>query len=443
MHTRRRIGLTTRGSALLTAGLTAAVCGVLLGQRDLVRVAVLLIAAPLTASFIVSRARVTISCARSVAPERSAGGDQVTVSVSLTNQSLLPTGALLLEDTLASPLSGRARFTLDSLRGRETRTLAYHLPPMRRGKYRVGPLQMRVTDPFGLVERTRAFRATFDFLVLPIVEGLPDGPLPTSWDVAEQSGSHSVGAHGSDDASTREYREGDDLRKVHWRSTARIGQLMVRQEERPWHSRTTLVLDTRGAAHRAANTAGTSAAGAESARSADSFEWAVSAVASIAAHLSSRGREIDLVVGSVPTRFAEIGQLLDHLATVQSSDRADLGDVAETLNGASRDNIVIAVLGVLDVTSAYLLSSGHRSPGSALALLLDTNEWGGGPAASAELYEKQARHAELLLTEAGWRVLRISTPDADIADCWAGLLAQGGVGMLHDARTAAVLGGPQ
>ncbi len=440
MQARRRIGLTTRGSALLTAGITAAVCGVLLGQRDLVRVAVLLIAVPLTASFIVSRARVTIRCARSVQPERSAGGDQVTVSVSLTNQSLLPTGALLLEDTLAAPLAGRARFTLDSLRGRETRTLAYHLPPMRRGKYRVGPLQMRVTDPFGLVERNRAFRATSDFLVLPIVDGLPDGPLPTSWDVAEQSGSHSVGAHGSDDASTREYREGDDLRKVHWRSTARTGQLMVRQEERPWHSRTTLLLDTRAAAHRSSSS--TSSTG-DAARSVDSFEWAVSAVASIAAHLSARGREIDLVVGSVPTRFADVGQLLDHLATVQPSDRADLGDVADTVNGTSRDSIVIAVLGVLDDTSAYLLSSGHRSPGNALALLLDTNEWGYATNTSAQLYEQRARHAELLLTEAGWRVLRVSTPGADVADCWAGLLAQGGVGMLHDARTAAALGGPQ
>ena len=49
--------------------------------------------------------------------------------------------------------------------------------------------------------------------------------------------------------STREYRYGDDLRKVHWRATARTGQLMVRLEERPWRAQATLLLDTRARAH--------------------------------------------------------------------------------------------------------------------------------------------------------------------------------------------------
>jgi uncharacterized protein (DUF58 family) len=398
-----------------------------------VRVAVLLIAAPLTASFIVSRARVTISCARSVSPERSSGGSPVTVSISLTNQALLPTGALLLEDTLAQPLTGRARFTLDSLRGRETRTLAYHLPPLRRGRYRVGPLQMRVTDPFGLVERTRSFRATSDFLVLPVVDPLPDGSLPTSWDVAEQSGSQSVGAHGSDDASTREYRDGDDLRKVHWRSTARTGTLMVRQEERPWHSRTTLLLDTRGAAHRSLDNGRVHTTG--DGRAVDSLEWAVSAMASIAVNLATRGRDLELIADSQATRFTGIGQLLDHLATVPASDRADLIGVAHTITGSARDNTLIAIFGDLDETSVQAISATKRPPATALALVLDVTAWSAITADTAQMYEDRARRAELLLTEAGWRVLRVGTATATTADSWAGLLATGGAALGLDPRT--------
>jgi len=50
-------------------------------------------------------------------------------------------------------------------------------------------------------------------------------------------------------ASVREHRHGDDLRKVHWRATARSGELMVRLEERPWRAQATLLLDTRTRAH--------------------------------------------------------------------------------------------------------------------------------------------------------------------------------------------------
>ena len=77
-------------------------------------------------------------------------------------------------------------------------------------------------------------------------------PLPTVRLAGEYAGSgdsraRSVAVHGEDDAPTREYRHGDDLRRVHWRSTARVGELMVRREEQPWESRATVVLDTRRA----------------------------------------------------------------------------------------------------------------------------------------------------------------------------------------------------
>lgn len=413
-------GLTTRGSALLTAGLTAAVCGVALGQRDLVRVALLLIAAPAAAASFVSRSRVAISCARDAQPSRVTGGGQVTVRLTLTNQSLLPIGSLMLEDTLGAPFTQRARFTLDSLRGRETRSLAYRLPADHRGRYRVGPLRMRLVDPFGLVERTRSFRAATDFLVLPTVDRLPDGVLPTAWDTDEQAGSHSIGAHGSDDASIREYRHGDDLRKVHWRSSAHTGTIMVRQEERPWHGRTTLLLDLRALAHRAVTVADAHR-GDDDPRNASSLEWSVSAAASIAAYLAEHGRALNLLTDVAPARFPGIGALLDHLAAVPASEAGDLSAPLSAISAGGRDSTAIAVFGLLDDTSRELLGRIRRTPGTSLALLVDASSWIEQTANSQRLYAEAVGAAEVALTSAGWRVRRVSH-GTDVADAWADLV---------------------
>ena len=85
-------------------------------------------------------------------------------------------------------------------------------------------------------------------------------PLPAVRLTGEYAGTgdsraRSVAVHGEDDAATREYRHGDDLRKVHWRSTARVGELMVRREEQPFQSRATVLLDSRTIAHRGSDSA--------------------------------------------------------------------------------------------------------------------------------------------------------------------------------------------
>ena len=425
-----QLGLTTRGSALITAGGTALICGVALGQRDLVRVALLLILVPVVAAYVVSRSRVSIACARSAEPERVSPGTPVLLRLALTNQSLLPTGSLMLEDQLRAPFQQRARFTLDSLRGRESRSLAYRLPLVGRGKYRVGPLQMRLADPFGLVERTRSFRSVNDIVVLPTVEALPDTSLPGAWDSAQQAGSHSVGTHGSDDASIRQYRYGDDLRKVHWRSTARLGSMMVRQEERPWHGRSTLLLDTRGTAHRHATPG--SRFGDEPAekpdaapdeRRRDSFEWAVCAAASIAVHLHEKGRSLDVIAGALAVPASSTGLLLDRLAGITMSDDAGLSHAMTQVEANGRDANIVAVLGYLDDVTVQVLTRYHRSQGSALALLLDTSTWSGQTESTRRLHEEASQRAVVGLTGAGWRVQRV-TRDMSVADAWSALMNQ-------------------
>ena len=86
-------------------------------------------------------------------------------------------------------------------------------------------------------------------LVVPRVRPLGAGGPAGGHGGGGEGARRTIAVHGEDDVSTREYRHGDDLRKVHWRATARTGELMVRLEERPWRSQATLLLDTRSRAH--------------------------------------------------------------------------------------------------------------------------------------------------------------------------------------------------
>ena len=138
---------------------------------------------------------------------------------------------------------------VDRLPGGGTAVLGYRVHGDRRGRHPLGPLRLRLVDPFGLVERSAVGTDTAALLVVPRVRPLgSEGPAGGQGGGGEGS-RRTIAVHGEDDVSTREYRYGDDLRKVHWRATARTGELMVRLEERPWRAQATLLLDTRARAH--------------------------------------------------------------------------------------------------------------------------------------------------------------------------------------------------
>ena len=424
---RLRAGFTTRGRCLLAAGLTALVCGLLFGSIDLARAGCLVLAAPIVAALVVNRSQLTIASRRSVAPPRSTLGTDVSVALTVTNRSVLPTGPLMLEDRLPVQITGRARFSLDGLSGRESRSVAYRLPKLGRGRYSAGPLRMRLTDPFGLIDTSRSFTATSSFVVTPVVDALPQVQPPYSVDVGENSGSHSIGSHGADDASTREYRYGDDLRKIHWRSTARICTLMVRHEERPWQGHATLVLDLRAGAHDTViGTPPTPPAHADEpppdVRRTSSLEWAISAIASIGSHLAHRGRELSLVESVSDAERIRLGgatELVEHLAEIRASGANDLHNLVPIIREAARDSTVIAVLGRLDVTGARALATvqARGSSGAPFVILLDTPTWRHGRATSTAA-GPQPPSAEFdasvveTLRAAGWWVVRATSADA-------------------------------
>ncbi len=425
---RRILGhFTTRARCLLAGGAAAILFGLVFGSTDLVRAGGLLVLVPFVAYLVVSRSQVTIASRRALDPARTTVGGDVEVQLTVSNRSALPVGALMLEDRLPTQLVGRVRFGLEGLAGRESRTIAYKLPTPRRGRYTCGPLQVRLTDPFGLIELSRSFTAVSGFVVTPAVDALPDSRTPTSVDVGDNAGSHSIGTHGADDASTREYRYGDDLRKIHWRSTARTGALMVRLEERPWQGQVTVLLDTRTSAHLELPFA----TGVDP-RSVSSLEWAVSAAASIGSQLLLRGREVGLVTTTAPgTRigFSSPSGFVDQLADVNATDSRDLAPVIPQLRAAARDSTVIALLGALDDADVQAVADARArgSAAPAFALLLDRGSWRANrrtnPGQASLEAERLTDTIAETLRATGWWVA-VARADDSVGATWSRLLRQ-------------------
>jgi hypothetical protein len=91
-------GLTTRGKSFLACAITIALAALAFGEKDLLRVAVLIGLLPLLAAWYVGRTRYKLACTRSLEPQRTQVGATARVVLRLQNLSALPTGTLLLED---------------------------------------------------------------------------------------------------------------------------------------------------------------------------------------------------------------------------------------------------------------------------------------------------------------------------------------------------------
>jgi uncharacterized protein (DUF58 family) len=357
-------------------------CGLLIPEADLVRIGALLMALPLLSAFGAGRARYRLSCVRTVTPARLPAGQIASLTIRLGNVSRLRTGLLLAEDTVPYALGSRPRFIFEGIGGGGARSYTYQLGSDTRGRYTVGPLRVRVADSFGLVSITRAFTSTTTLTITPKIVALSQPPVGGYWLGDSEHGRRSIAATGEDDVAPRAYRTGDSLQRVHWRSTARYGELMVRREEQYWRNTASLLLDTRRGGY-----------------STPMFELAVTAAASIGVHLAGEGFDARFVTadGEVPRQGSFRDTLLDTLAVIRPSRAAGLeAGIAALGSGGGQ---VIAVLGEMSRAQAWELAAARRGTAPGMALLLVDD--GGGDRAAA---------AAQALTGAGWRVALV--PDA-------------------------------
>jgi uncharacterized protein (DUF58 family) len=389
-------GLTLRGRAFVAAGVTAIVCAVLMGESSFSRIGVLVLALPLVTALFIGRSRYRLALVRTVTPQLVSAGQPARVQLSLTNEGRTPSGVLLLEDQLPYVLGTRPRFVLEGIGHGWRRHVTYQVRSDVRGKFEIGPMTVRVVDPFGLVELARAFQTTVPLTVTPRTVPLSTIPLGGAWTGSGDNRPRAFATGSAEDVTVREYRRGDDLRRVHWRSSARVGELMVRREEQPWQSRATLFLDNRVRSHRGQGIA-------------SSLEAAVSVAASIAVHLSHRGFAVRLVTaaGEDPSnawhlRDSELNTapLLEALAVLAPTQAPRLDTRWLTEHGGG--GLLVAVLGGVETIDTPVLRRMQSHAGSALAIALDVDAWvsGGGTGGAAGL-----------LTQQGWRAVPLGPRD--------------------------------
>jgi len=282
-----------------------------------------------------------------VEPNRVTAGEPAAAEVSVRAR-WLP----LVTPTVRLEVAGETR----SLRlplvppGRE-RAEMIEVPPLPRGVHTVGPLIHVRTDPLGLLRRRPRWAGMEELLVRPrlaVLRALDPGLIsdldgvPSDHPAASDLAFHAL----------REYVRGDDLRHVHWRSSAKADTLLVRQYVETRRSEAVVVLDDDVAAY---------ADGAE-------FEVAVSAAASMAVRAMRDDFDVTLVCGDVHAASRSVDVLLDATCRITQGD-SDLRGTARRAAVGGGSSLVVLVTGSR-CDPAQLRTAGAEFPSDALRVLV-------------------------------------------------------------------------
>lgn len=323
---------TTQGWVVAGAAMVMVAAGRLFGIFELYLLGAGAAALVITAVLAVWRTRLHLDIGRELHPPRVHVDGPSRVELRVHNRAVHRSPLLTLRDPVGAGRS--ASVVVAPLGAGETVRANYRLPTDRRGILRVGPLAIEVTDPFGLASATTRGAPTAELTVWPAIADI--APLPhTNGDDPHGGTDHpnAPTSAGDDFHALRPYVVGDDLRQVHWKSTARGGDLMVRQNEMPWQGRATVLLDTRAEAHTAVT-----------------FERAVSAAASIVVACARRRFLVRLVTTSGDDSGSGAGTshiegILERLATVHTEHRGHLAGVASALRRAAGGGALCVLAG--------------------------------------------------------------------------------------------------
>ncbi len=394
--------LTTRGRTFVALGIALLITGTGLGMADLTRIGILLLALPLLTGLVMQRHSLGFGVSRRPTPSQVQVDESATVELTIVNPARTRSPVIAAEETLDYVLGDRPRCIVPPLHRGEAHTLTYEIRSHVRGRHRLGPLDLSVRDPFGLTDRAVALQSTAEIVVLPRVVPLGGEGMGAQGVGTEGTIPHMVALHGEDDVSVRDYRDGDDLRRVHWPATARTGNLMVRQEDRPSMRRAIVLLDSRESAHGATTS--------------PSLEWAVTMAASVVAHSERLGYSVHLVTASpdpgIGHETSRLDSSLAALALVAPGPDEDLAGVLHTAGGVvTAGGLVVAIVGACSDDDARAVAALRAPGGSGVALVVDRSTVSGpqghlAPGSSAlatvEVLRRAGWHAVVVDSELTW-----------------------------------------
>lgn len=301
--------------------------------------------------------------------ERAQVGQVAEEVIEVHNRGFLPKLWLEIEDP--SDLPGHRSRRVVVIPPRHSRSWIVQTPLRRRGLFDWGPVRVVSTDPFGLFRRVRLFGGEQQILVYPPVQELPHFQAPPANLPGEgrfRRRTHYVTPNAS---GVREWAPGDAFNRIHWRSTARTGELMVKTFELDPASDIWVILDM----ERRVN----AGSGDESTE-----EYAVRAAASLVRHYLVQNRSVGFMAFDNDLRMIEpergqqqMTRILESLATVSSSGDAPLGNLLlEEQRRFGRHTSLIVVTSSTDDQWLTALQSLVQRGVRAAVVLVDPSTFG-------------------------------------------------------------------
>jgi uncharacterized protein (DUF58 family) len=323
---------------------------------------VLLAALPLCylwARFNISRLEVSVE--RLV--DRAQVGSTTDERITVRNRGLFPKVWLEVDDP--STLPGHRPGRVITLGGRARRTWRTQTLLTRRGVYTVGPVTVTSGDPFGLFRMTRRYGAPSSIIVYPPYYDLPHFSVPPANLPGEgrfRKRTHYVTPNAS---GVREYAPGDSYNRIHWRSTARAGKLMVKVFELDPASDIWIALDLQRAVQ--------AGSGDESTE-----EYGVKVAASVARHFLNQNRNVGLMsfgerleIVEVERGTQQLTHILESLAVCRANGDVPIGDLlnVEGKRFGRHTTLVVVTSSVEESWVLSLLQLSQRGVKVAVVLL--------------------------------------------------------------------------
>jgi uncharacterized protein (DUF58 family) len=319
----RRV-VTPIGWAVLGTMITAWLLGWQLGWREaMLLAAACLLLLVMSLVFLIGRATLHVNVL--LQPRRVSVGAPAAGQVNITNISPRRMWPIRLELRVGAAV---ARFNLPSLASNHEHDELFVIPTTRRAVVPVGPALTVRGDPLGLMRREVAWTGVTELFVHPRIVGLD--PLGSGL-LRDLEGQSSNAVSQSDLAfhALRDYAAGDDRRYIHWRSSARTGQLMVRQFVDTRRIHATMVVDGDPSAY----------------ASEDEFELALSAAGSVAVRAIQDEQQASIIASTEAVSDGNIQQILDGLTRAEfAEDEADLATLTGQLLRTAPDTSIAMLI---------------------------------------------------------------------------------------------------